>query len=140
MAVEVSPDRQALVAELRRLPVRASIVACAADPRLDNDWFTGRWSVAFWDEVLAAVEMAAAVPATRPGPDGVGTGPDAPDARSEAGPALDEDIPAVIFEPALAAYTDRWRADREDAELIADANELARAARRHLRMLWAPRP
>jgi len=103
MAVEVVPHRPTLVAELRRLGIEPRLLARATDPRVPDAWFAASASVAFWAEVL-------------PWPAGDGSGGALPDA---------------VFGAASAAYLDRWRAEREDQQLMAEARALARAARAH---------
>jgi hypothetical protein len=105
MVFSTEDERVRLVVELRRLGVRADVVAWVADPDTDLDELSIAAAVPLWDEILGRIGWA---PGDRVAIDG------------------------LIFDRAVQAYLDRWRAEVEQTELFEAAQILARAARDHL--------
>jgi hypothetical protein len=106
MVFESEDERVRLVAELRRLDVRADIIAWVADSGTDLTVLTGAAAVPFWDQVLRRV--------------------------GEHPPTASGVLGEPVFGLAVQAYLERWRAEVEQQELFAAAELLARAARNHL--------
>jgi hypothetical protein len=106
MVFESEDERERLVAELRRLDVRADIVAWIDDPDTDLSVLAVAAAVPFWDEILRRVAE-----------------------RTLSSPDV---LREPVFGIAIQAYLDRWRAEVEQHELFAAAELLARAARAHL--------
>jgi hypothetical protein len=106
MVFDSEDERGRLVVELRRLDVRADVIAWVADPDTDLSALAAAAAVPFWDEVL------------RP------SGP--------RRPALVAAMREPVFGLAVQAYLERWRAEVEQRELFEAAQILARAAQDHL--------
>jgi hypothetical protein len=106
MVFECEDERERLVAELRRLDVRADIVAWVADPDTDLTVLAAAAAVPFWDEILRRVSE-----------------------RPSTAPRV---VREPVFGLAVQAYLERWRAEVEQRDLFEAAEVLGRAARAHL--------
>jgi hypothetical protein len=106
MVFNSEDQRERLVVELRRLHVRADVIAWVSDPDTDLTALTDAAAVPFWNEILRRVDPWS--------------------------PADSAAVREPLFSFAVQAYLGCWRTEVEQSELFEAAQILARAAQDHL--------